>query len=77
MHAQNFAAKGVLARTINALLEDSTGAYKSELFSLVGNIKTLEGSKQGVDIISANEGVVPFEQGNIILNFNFNPQSLI
>lgn len=61
LHAQNSAAKGILARTINALLEQST-PFKSEIYSLMGNVKMVEGSKQAADIIDPNQGVVPFEQ---------------
>lgn len=60
LHAQVTFAKGVLGRTVNALSAQDT-PYKSELFSLVGNIKMLEGATPPVTVDAVN-GIERFAQ---------------
>jgi uncharacterized protein (DUF1501 family) len=64
VHAQNTEAKGVLARTVTSML-NQTNPLKTELFSLHGNQELLTGADQGYTIInggSANINVETFSQ---------------
>jgi len=57
----NLAAKGVLGRTVTALLDQAN--YKSDLYSLIGVIKMLEGDQEP-DYIDPYSGVQRFNQFN-------------
>jgi uncharacterized protein (DUF1501 family)/uncharacterized protein (DUF1800 family) len=61
LHPQNAAAKGVLGRAVQALKEQD--GYKSNMYSLVGSIKILEG-EQAPDFIDPWSGVTQFSQYN-------------
>jgi cullin-associated NEDD8-dissociated protein 1 len=66
LDAQNVAAKGVLGRMINRLLNDAT-PYRSELYSIAGNTKMLEGTK-APDVIDAFGGVIRYTQFSALRN---------
>eukprot|EP01125_Pyxidicula_operculata_P014512 TRINITY_DN483_c0_g1_i1.p1 TRINITY_DN483_c0_g1~~TRINITY_DN483_c0_g1_i1.p1 ORF type:complete len:1976 (+),score=486.97 TRINITY_DN483_c0_g1_i1:20-5947(+) len=57
---QNVAAKGVLGRSVDALTKQAS-PYKSDLYSLIGSTKLLEGS-QSPDFIDPYNGIVNFKQ---------------
>jgi len=58
VHAQRASAKGVLGRAMAALMDTSNtiAPYSSQLFSLMGNVKMLEGATAPT-IISATRGI--------------------
>eukprot|EP00808_Paulinella_micropora_P031318 g22050.t1 len=56
----NGAAKGVLGRTVDALMS-AAAPFASELYSLIGNIKMLEGQR-AADMIDPWNGVTRFQQ---------------
>jgi cullin-associated NEDD8-dissociated protein 1 len=59
VHAQQISAEGVLGRIMEAMVE-SDPPYASELFSLGGNVKMVQGAVPA-DFISGRSGVVRFQ----------------
>lgn len=69
LHPQNAASQGVLGRAVAAL--QKKGAYKSELFSLIGTVKMLEGIQEP-DYIDPYNGITKFSQYNDLKGAIFN-----
>ena len=61
LHAQNIAAKGILGRIVHALRSRTTGPFSSALYSLMGNVKMVEGSVPPF-FIDQSEGIQRFRQ---------------
>jgi cullin-associated NEDD8-dissociated protein 1 len=64
VHAQYTSAHGVLGRAITSLMSSGNEAapYSSQLFSLMGNTKLLEGAPQAPVIINPKNGIAKYNQ---------------
>jgi cullin-associated NEDD8-dissociated protein 1 len=60
VHAQYQAAKGVLGRMVDAVVQQVT-PFSSSVFSLIGNVKTVEGSVAPI-IVDRNSGIPSYTE---------------
>lgn len=61
----NMNAKGVLGRTIDRLIEgtsDGEAPFKSDVYSISGNSKILEGQEKSAVIVDRRNGILGFEE---------------
>ena len=59
MHAQNPASKGVLGRMIDALKTQQPGPFRTNAFSIAGNMKAVEG-KEAAAMIDRKTGITRY-----------------